>query len=239
MANAQQNNQDKLLTTVMASSIHEIKNGFNSLIAQIDHLVSELPEDCKDLEDVTHIQTETFFISNQLNQLLTCYKDSEQGYSATVTEQFVFDLLEEITQRHKSTTAISFGCDISFSTDEDLVGFFDAQLISNVIDTGIYNAARIDAVNKILITANQTPEYLCIRVEDDGPGFPDELIHQFANPNQLNAPQAENFEHGTTGLGLHFAQKILQIHENKGKTGHLTLSNNNQSSGACLELFIP
>lgn len=233
------NEQDKLLSTVMASSIHEIKNGFNTLISQIDHLVNELPDNLKCSQDVTHIQTETFFISNQLNQLLTCYRDSEQGYSVNITEQFVFDLLEEVINKHKSTTGLSYRCHIEFNCSEDLVGFFDAQLIANVLDTGIYNASKIPEVNNILVSANLKDGYLCLQIEDDGPGFPDSLLHQFARSDSGSPLLPPNFDEGTTGLGLHFAEKMLEIHENKGKTGFLKLSNNKQACGACLELFIP
>ncbi|MFN3621540.1 MAG: aconitase X, partial [Nitrososphaerales archaeon] len=78
------------------------------------------------------------------------YKTLGEGASANVDQQFLLDFLEEKVARHAATAA-AHDVQIDFESDENLTAFFDAGIVSIVLDTAIYNAVK-EQVKQILLT---------------------------------------------------------------------------------------
>jgi len=122
---------------------------------------------------------------------------------------------------------------IDYQCDEYLMGYFDEELIRNVINSSIGNALR-HCKDTILLSANNEAGYLVIRVEDDGAGFPEVML------NQQKANEADaNLNSGRTQLGLVFAEKTVRSHTQGDKVGRINMTNKYNLNGGCFEVFLP
>ena len=225
------NEESQLASDLLAASIHEIKNRFGLLFAEIDRLLAQLPLNDQHQENSARIKSEAQFIGSELVRILASYKTLGQAADANINQQFLLDFLEEKVARH-SYTAQANAIRIEFDCDEDLTGFFDAGIVNIVLDTAIYNAVK-EGAKQILLTAAEAGNELQIAVHDNGPGFPAAL---------LEAPIAQGSvktDTGSTGLGLYFAQRLLALHIEGEHCGSLSLGTSDRLGGACVTLHLP
>ena len=147
------NEESQLASDLLAASIHEIKNRFGLLFAEIDRLLAELPLNDRHQESSARIKSEAQFIGSELVRILASYKTLGQTTDANINQQFLLDFLEEKVARH-GYTAQANALQIEFDCDEDLTGFFDAGIVNIVLDTAIYNAVK-EGARRILMTATE------------------------------------------------------------------------------------
>ena len=223
--------REQTLATLLASSIHEIKNDFGLMLIKVEQLIADLDLDDKNESEVAQVRSKAASISNELSRILTTYKRNAQTYTPHVDQHALEEILEDICLKHRLTEKAS-GISLSYQCDEDLLAFFDVQLITNVIDTSIYNAVK-SGVENIKLSAGNLKDYTVIRIEDDGNGFPDYILNNQGQNSELN------LEEGNTGLGLYFAKQICEMHETDNKWGYIQLQNKLSMPGACVSLFLP
>lgn len=230
--------EQQLANDLLAASIHEIKNRFGLLFSQLEQLLQALPLDESHSHTADQIHDEAQFIGSELMRILASYKTLDERAGANQNQQFLLDFLEEKVARHVST-ARARGLRIEFDCDEELAAFFDAGIVSIVLDTAIYNAAR-EGAKTILLTTERPVGELQIQVHDDGPGFPPSMLDPAAA-----TPGAIKSESGSTGLGLHFARRLLALHrelregDTSARSGTLTLGRSKRLGGACVTLHLP
>lgn len=225
----------QLANDLLAASIHEIKNRFGLLYAELDQLLAALPLNDQHSHTADQIKSEAQFIGSELVRVLASYKTLDSGASANISQQFLLDFLEEKIARH-SYTARANGVQIDFECDDDLTGFFDAGIVSIVLDTALYNAIK-EGAKTLLITADheQGSGELTIRVHDNGPGFPQAMLQA----GDAGGPGSIKAESGSTGLGLHFARRLLGLQQEGERRGTLSLENSTRLGGACVTLHLP
>lgn len=215
---------DDLHALFIASCLHEAKNHANHLLIHVDQLATQFSLASEDPK-LQPIKNDCHNLLHHLTQILQLYK-SNQGYRLHREDIILEDFFEDILLRHRSIN-------IQQQTDADLTAVFDEQLIFNIIDTAIYNAMQAGATT-LKLHAKCTDKYLQICIEDNGPGFPDELLTQ--SLDQLNP---SNLTQHKTGLGLYMAQQIIQAHHHQDRKGYLQLSNDSSLGGGRLSLFLP
>lgn len=232
MSNNSQSSGQELIGALLAASIHEIKNRFGVLYSQLDSLLAELPINQQQQEKSDRIKSEAEFISNELIRVLASYKSIGEDAFINIDQHIVIEFLEDNIARHSYTQKANH-LSIDFDCDEDLTGFYDSQILTIVLDTGIYNSVKAGA-SQILLTADEdTPGYLSLHLEDNGPGFPEEFLTQDISQGKLK------LEDQSTGLGLFFANQLIQSHTEGDKAGFLKLGKATRLSGAKLSFYIP
>jgi two-component system nitrogen regulation sensor histidine kinase NtrY len=107
----------------------------------------------------------------------------------------------------------------------------DESQLGQVMLNVLKNASEALDVEKkdtkeIVVSLTQNDTSVTITVEDNGPGFPPELL------SRLTEPYVTTRSRGT-GLGLAIAKKSMEEHK-----GSLTLSNR-EAGGACVTLILP
>lgn len=222
---------EPLFSTLLAASIHEVKNRFGILYNDLDLLLSHLSVDPGEQHRVESIKSEAQFIGSELMRILASYKAMSGSFPVAINQQLAIDVLEEIIARH-SYTFKAHQITTELDCDEALNGFFDRSVIAIVIDTLIYNAIKAGAKN-LLFSASEDKDYLHLTVEDDGPGFP---------PSQLDEPLGQSeisTQQKSTGLGLYFAQQLLNSHQEGERRARLSLGSAKQLSGAHVSILIP
>jgi len=218
-----------LMNAVMASSMHEIKNNLGVLFARIDRLTESLALAAEQENDLRQIKSLGNHLNHELVRVLLLYKSNSGNYTPLIEQYALADVFEDAVVRHR-ITADTHGVSISIACDDDLLGFFDESLINSLLDTLIFNSVKADAT-QISLEAREENGMLVICVKDNGPGFPDAVLHEELLPKT---------GHGSgTGLGLYFAHTIARLHENKGVKGFIRLLNRTEASGACVEVWLP
>lgn len=217
---------------VLASIIHDMKNSLGMVINRLDEVVDELPDDLHDSAKITAIQQEAKRLNNNLIELLTLYRIENERISAVIDEVFVDDFLQDIIAENQSA-ANSGEIKITCNCNEELCGYFDEGLVHGIINNLIGNALRYTK-NTIELSASEQDGYLVISVEDDGEGFPQSML-EAQKADAINNEIGD----GRTQLGIHFANMIAQMHQNKNKKGFIKLSNNNKLKGGCFSLYLP
>ena len=97
----------------------------------------------------------------------------------------------------------------------------------------INNAVRY-ARHAVLITVSDEAGQLVLTINDDGDGYPAEMIER-----QADYVQGINHSSGSTGLGLYFAGRIAALHQRNGVGGHTRISNGGPLGGGVFSLCLP
>lgn len=232
------NNVKKIdFPTILASSVHDMKNSLAMLLGSIEDITNECnTNNCSIKNELSRIRHEGLRVNHDLIQLLTLYKIDESQYHLDIEEIDIHDFLEEIILEYKPLLA-DHGIDIEQRCNSSLIGFFDAELVSGVLKTIINNAYQY-ANSKVVISAEQNNGFIKLSVADDGEGYPSNMLLE-----PSNKPTASNFGTGSTGLGLYFSTQVAALHKNKDKFGYIEITNADNSvsilKGGCFSIYLP
>ena len=218
---------------VLASSVHDMKNSVGMLLASLESVIADSPP--ANPEQSGRFRTlhyEASRINGELIQLLTIYRMQNEFLPVRVDEHYVIDVLEDQVARNH-TLVETGGLNLNLRCDENLSWFYDLDLVGSVVHNILVNCTRYTKT-AILVSAEVTDDMLCIAIEDDGPGYPEEML---ARPSGL-VEEAE-VNKGATHLGLYFAEKIAQFHKQKNRCGYIKLENGGELGGGVFKIYIP
>lgn len=228
-----QENQEINFSFVLASSVHDMKNSVGMLLNTLaDVMVQYPPQNANHAKSYTVLEYEASRINSELIQLLSLYRLDHDQIRVHIEEHFVIDLLNEQLARNHELLQMK-KINLMVDCDESLIGYFDSDLVGGVINNILVNCARY-CREKLKITAHQTSQGLCFSIEDDGPGYPEDMLNA-----STFAESRTSFANGRPHLGLIFANKVALMHTNKSRQGSINLSNNSSLGGGCFKLFLP
>ncbi|MFA5016725.1 MAG: HAMP domain-containing sensor histidine kinase [Methylobacter sp.] len=215
---------------ILASSVHDIKNSLTALRALLSQLET-VYQDPKPTE-FRQLEFETNRMNNCLMQLLTLYKIDLSQFSLSIDEHSAADILEDVVAQQSTLLSLS---NIQLITEchDELFCYCDNALISNALCTLVNNAQRY-CQSKVLLSVVQEDDYIVFCIEDDGRGYPENLI----SSDYKQLPQID-LANGNTGLGLFFTETIAQLHIKGDKRGFIMTDNNSQFGGARFKLYLP
>ena len=230
----QQNKSSEFFNMVLASTVHDMKNSLgmlgeslNQILAGLD--IEKLKPEVKDYHTV--VQYESSRVNNSLMQLLALYKLENEQLPFNPNYVNLADFLEEQKIKHfPLLEARNISCEID--VDESIEAFFDECLIGTLLENIIGNAIRY--TDKRIVISGCQKAQMEIAISDDGAGYPNDMINM-----QGDYMLGINQSTGSTGLGLFFAQKIAKMHQHKGKSGQIKLSNNGKLKGGHFCLVLP
>lgn len=207
---------DRLLD-VLASGVHDTKNQLffaESLLAVVE------AERGVDLAEARYAIENA---AGRLRRTLSAYHLLRHDTVLAAQACVVADLCAEVAlaqRRHleHAGMALTVECCV------DDAWIFDRDLVADILHNAVHNAGRF-ARRRVLLTAVLDAGWLCLRVEDDGPGF------------------ARDAEGGIAwGTGLLVAERVAALHERPGRPprrGTLRLDNGGALGGAVFELRLP
>ncbi len=104
----------------------------------------------------------------------------------------------------------------------------DREKLRRVLSNGIRNAVQAMAERGVLrISATNEGPWVSLRIEDDGPGIPEEELPRLFSPFHTTKTDG-------TGLGLAYSKKAVE-----GMGGRIDLSNRTRGTGAVLSISLP
>lgn len=220
-------------SSVLAAAVHDMKNSLFLLIQSIEALSHALPaENSLAQEQVANVHYEASRLNTNLVQILSLYRAELESLPITVDECFVFDLVQDVLG---SNTLYIKQKDIAIEVaiDSELNWYLDEELIYLLLNDAIINAMRY-GTSKIKVSAIPEDTHLTLKVEDDGRGYPDDMLNK-------SHEHLADFElsQGRTGLGLFFAKLIAKAHSQGENKGTIALSNGGVYGGSVFEVKIP
>ncbi len=248
------------ISPLLASSVHELKNQFSTLMIHIEALLQSTDQATTQTaissdhntipptnSSIHSIRQEVQSISHRFGELLNSFKLNQCSIFPNIDQHIIEDIFEEIEARHH-LTQLAHNIKLTWQCDEELFGFFDSVLIQNIIDTAIYNAVQLkdNHLTTIQLSADWDQDKkdgrsLTIYIQDDGPGFPEELLSTPMSPHTADSSFAVSSLNDSlkTGLGLYLAQTIAAAHQRDEVKGYIELKNQHTLPGACLAIHIP
>jgi two-component system, OmpR family, sensor histidine kinase SenX3 len=221
-------------STLLANSIHEVKNSLNMLLNSIDQVLSTSDGNNETNKIFSQIQYEGKRVNDDLVGLLAIYRINNEQYSANIDEYSVREFLQENISQHE-TMIRNRNIEETLECDKDLYWFFDRDLITGVISNVVNNLYKYTK-DKLLISAFKEEGYLIITVQDNGPGYPENML---VSHNEDELQTNISFDQANTGLGLYFSKLVAELHKNKGKNGYITTTNDGIDGGGCFSIYLP
>lgn len=222
-------NDNQGFADIAALTIHDVKNNLAQLAAE-----AETRGDLKSMQ----IALEA---SGTLSGLLSYYKSETHDLHVQIEPQdpceLIADLIGALPNGLLEKNKIRITSDLSNAPS---IWFYDKTLIQMVLANVLQNALRY-AQHQITITVAvitvEHAEQLVFQILDDGDGYPQTVLENLGDHSPVT-------RHGT-GLGLRLAQRVVALHQNQGKSGHIHLSNHDAANGvdnkrgARFELVLP
>lgn len=219
--------------TVIASAVHDMKNSLTLLLDTLDDAAGEQSISGTPLQEkLLQAQHEGKRLNRNLIQLLALYRIERSQMFVNISENYVAELLEDVAMDNQQLLAAR-NIELQMDCPEDLVGYFDRELVAGILGTIVNNSYRY-ARDTIRLSGENRDGYLAIHVEDNGPGYPEKMLH-----GGSGADSAIDFQSGSTGLGLYFAAQVAQMHRNGDRRGHTRTDNNGIDGGGRFSLFLP
>lgn len=227
------NNHDQLdFSTILATSVHDMKNSLFMLLQSIENLDLADNLTAQQHQSFADLHYQTSRINGSLMQLLALYRDEKQQLPIYIEENSVNELITDVVERNRLYLN-SHHVDVSINIEDDLYGYFDADLITYLLADIFINALR-HTNNVVSISAFYEEQFLVFKIEDNGQGYPQHML----DVND-NAFYPFNANKGRSGLGLLFAKIIAQSHKVKHLEGCILLENKANNTGSIFTLRLP
>ncbi|MDY0251081.1 MAG: ATP-binding protein [Pseudomonas sp.] len=221
-------------STLMASTVHDMKNVIAAVSHAYESLLAEMPEALQRSPQARLIEQEALRLDAMLMQLLGLYK-LEHGQLLLQPVYYRLDeLFEDLYNRHRDLLAYR-NIDLQVLLDDpDLEAYFDVSLMGTVLDNALGNALNY-CKKTIRLHAQREDNGVLLTVSDDGAGYPTSLLGEVRNKESSSIDRNS----GSTGLGLYFAANIVAMHDQDQHPARLELSNDGPLSGACMKIWLP
>ena len=212
---------------LLANVTHDIKNSLSLVLSAAEtlELVPDLPSAAR--EALLDVQYHGRRAASDLLHLLGVFKLEKGRTLVAPMPVDCEELLDEVAAYNRELLA-GKGIELRVGACEADTRTFDRGLVLGVLNATLVNAFR-HARSAITLACNRREHYVVFSVEDDGPGYP---------PQMLARGEASEAVHAldSTGLGLYFARRIAQLHRRDGRQGRVELTNR---PGSRFELWLP
>ncbi len=216
----------------LALSVHDMKNSLGMLISALESTIKDAPSDSPFSTQLGHMEYEAKRLNNNLLQLLCIYKISNKRYPVDVQQHGIRNVLEEVVAANRSQLDFR-SIQLELDCPSDALWYFDKELICGALNNALNNSIQHTA-DKLRLVAQVKDGTLTLRVEDNGGGYPESLLR-----GGIAADKGIHYYRGSTGLGMYFSAMVVNLHQNGGNIGSLTIENGGAYGGGCFVLRLP
>ncbi len=219
---------------LFASSIHEVKNQLFLLLNAVEEVSQEtwVSEHASARIALERLDRGGCQIGQRLTRLLGLYRIAQGHYQLDIAYHEAAELLQDVVLELRLLQGEHGTPELIVEGGGALYGFFDREIVQGILLNAVHNALRF-CTGKVRLSAAAEGEDLCFRVEDDGPGFPPELLAAGGVQTKLD------LRGGGTGLGLYFSVTTAALHHKQGRNGAVRLENGGALNGAVFILCLP
>ena len=217
----------------LASSVHDMKNSVSMLIGGLEKTLATVDAaSFPSYDGLVQMNLEAKRINDKLVQLLALYKVGQNLYPFNPQFLSLHEYMQTIAAQNCDILKFQ-GIQLDIQVDRNLHWYFDEDMINGVVGNALNNATRY-ATTCINFSAKEVNGVLEIRIEDDGDGYPNEMLQ-----THIDNIRSIDFQAGSTGLGIYFSSIVARLHRNHGRYGGVKLENNGLLGGSCFILYLP
>mgnify|MGYP003592043576 CR=1 FL=1 len=222
---------------ILASTMHDTKNSLGMLYNTLDTLISQCRErGCSVPKEHFLIQYELRRLNHNFIRMLSLYKARKDIFPVSLDYGSVYDCLDEAIVTNEPLLS-SKGIDIELECPERLFWSFDRGLVMGILDS-MLNNEYLYTKDKLRVSAEKKDDYLVIRLEDNGPGYPEGFLMDSREKSRFAASRV-SFLTGSTGLGLYFSALVAKSHTRNGRDGFIRTANGGIYNGSVFSLYLP
>lgn len=207
--------KDKLFSIIA----HDLKNPINALSILISLLKNNYKHEESEVLIINDIESSTENVKFLILNLLEWAKSQ----SEKIKVNYAYTSLESLVDENLRLFGIQLQLkhiEVEKSIPWEHAVYGDKEMINTILRNIISNCCKyLPSNNKIIITSQLNNDKLSIIIEDNGSGFPNDLLEKF--------DQFTYTESLTSGLGLTLCKEFTKLN-----CGTITLENNQQTSGA-------
>ncbi|MGA3209146.1 MAG: HAMP domain-containing sensor histidine kinase [Syntrophales bacterium] len=221
---------------ILASTLHDMKNSLGILFNTLEESIEQCREkECSSYGRFFTLQYEIKRLNHSMIRLLSLYKKEKSQFIINVDYYPVDEIVDDIIIQNKPLLS-SKGIQIETDCPEGLFWTFDRNLVSGVLENVLNNCFRYTK-DKVRISADKEGEYLLLRIEDNGRGYPEcMLVH---DKEELSYKRTIDFDTGSTGLGIYFSMLVAKSHTNENREGYISILNGGALGGGAFTIYIP
>ena len=220
---------------------HELKNPLSSMRSATETLQKYDRKNSPD-PDREKLMKVLMHDIERMNRLITDISRSSRLDVALEREgRSVVDLkalLQDIiTLQSQFNDTVKIEIDFSHEGDLTIRGNKDrmAQVLQNLIDNAVSFSTEGETIK---VTAAKDKGWIVIRIEDTGPGIPDDKLEAIFDRFYSERPGHEDYgEH--SGLGLAIARQIVQAHKGDIRAENIRDDKGNAPKGARFIIRLP
>lgn len=221
---------------ILASTLHDMKNSLGILFNTLEESIEQCREkECSSYGGFFTLQYEIKRLNHSMIRLLSLYKKEKSQFTINVDYYPVDEIIDDIVIQNKPLLS-SKGIKIETDCPEGLFWTFDRGLVSGVLDNVLNNSFRYTK-DKVRISADKEGEYLLLRIEDNGSGYPECMLVD--DKGELSYKRTIDFDTGSTGLGLYFSMLVAKSHTNENREGYISILNGGALGGGAFTIYIP
>lgn len=218
---------------VLANTVHDMKNSLSMVVGALDEIADHCGNSgCASQQVFSQLRYEGKRLNSNLIQILTLYRINSDHYSLNIAEHDVSEVLEECYLENEGLLTLK-GIELEMDCEDGLMCFFDRELVGSIINSVINNAYKYTR-DRIRIGARRQDGYTAIFIEENGRGYPAAMLHAVGQK-----PGDIDIRNGSTGLGLFFTATIAGMHQDKGRNGYITTTNEGIEGGGRFTLYLP
>jgi len=239
---AQQHEGSPELFMFLASTVHDMKNSISVLSGTLENLLAtpqaqQAAPESAHYGQMAQMLYQTKRLNDNLIQLLALYKEvGKPGYPFDPAPRSVRELVEQAAGQARILLQ-SRGITLDLDFAPNAIWTLDEDLIIGVLVHAINNAIRYTR-DRILLSVKIDGDYLELRVEDNGDGFPAAMLE--AGVAAMNSQRNNvNFISNSSGLGLYFSSEVARMHRHRQRHGGIALENGGALGGGCFILRLP
>jgi len=237
---AQRHEGSPELFMFLASTVHDMKNSISVLSGTLENLLAA-PQagerESAQYGEMAQMLYQTRRLNDNLIQLLALYKEvGKPGYPFDPMPRSVRELVEQAASQARILLQ-SRGVTLDLDFPQHAIWTLDEDLIIGVLVHAINNAIRYTR-DRILLSVKIDGDYLELRVEDNGGGFPQSILDAGVSA-MASQRKSMNFISNSSGLGLYFSSEVAKMHRHRQRSGAIALANGGTLGGGCFVLRLP
>ena len=231
----QELNQERL--RFYTNITHELRTPLTLILGPLEDMQKDTSLPTRQAQKLSVIHQSALRLLNLINQILEFRKTETQNKKLCVCKSNIAPLVHEIGLKYKELNqkkAIDFQIQIE---KEEMLLFFDKEIITIILDNLISNAIKYTEQGKITLSLYPTTRngvtYTEIKVSDTGYGISAEAL-----PHVFDRYYQESGKHQAsgTGIGLALVRNLVELHEgeirvesiqNEGSTFYISLLTDN------------
>lgn len=216
------------LDGLAAAAAHELGSPLGTIVVIAKELEHFAPADDPNSDDYKLLRSQ----AERCREILRKIRQLPSEGEAQMSNRPLMGLLEEVIEPHRH-----FGVDIFVNVAETGADISEpifprhpgilyglGNLVENAVDF---------AESKVVITVSWTAEIIEVRIQDDGPGFANQVVDRLGEPYVTTRDHNHQEKAAGLGLGLFISRTLL---ERSGAQFEIERSNTPWSTGACIRL---